>query len=242
MLKLVKFDFRRNQDQILAVFVITILLQIGIKFTISSDQELFMMNIVAYILAGMVLLFFALRTFDQNLRFYNRKLLPVPILYTVLSPLLLFLGLLLGVFIVGYIHLGIYIMLYTDSFLPANFWSISSYALLLIFWSSLFAMLFVMFSITVARSVRMKGSVWIGLATFFVIQNVFSFIENWLFGYTVSTMEEMFQFKVTGEPITSNKIEISKHLNVLMPVLFEAAVAFILIVVMIKLIKNRVES
>lgn len=57
MLKLVKYDFRRNRDQILAVFVITILVQIGIKFTIFSDQELFMMNIVTYVLAALVLLF-----------------------------------------------------------------------------------------------------------------------------------------------------------------------------------------
>lgn len=242
MLKLIKYDFRRNRDQILAVFIITILVQIGIGYTITSDQELFMMNITTYIIAALVLLFLNIRTYDQNLRYYNRQLLPVPVIYTILSPLLLFLSLLIGVFIVGYIHLGIYIIRYSDSFLPVNFWSTSTYALLPIFWSAFFAMLFIMFSITTARSVRMKGSVWIGLGTFFVIQYAISFLEHRMFNHTFISLESAFRFGVTDQADRLNGIEVSQYFLGVLPILFEAVIAIILIAVMIRLIKRRVES
>lgn len=240
MLKLVKYDFRRNRDLILAVFVITILAQIWIGFANFSDQELFSLNIVTYVIAAVILLIFALRTYAHNLKSYNRRLLPVQIHNTVLTPLLLFLALLLGVIIMAYIHLGVYIMMYSTSFLPVNFFPISSYALLLIIWSAAFSMLLVMISITVAQSVRVKGRVWIGLASFCVIQYVISFIEKRLFDHTFISLEDAFQFKVIDETARFNGMEI--YFLGLLPTLFEAVIAVILVIVIIKLVKKRVES
>ncbi|WP_313641975.1 hypothetical protein MHH52_12355 [Paenibacillus sp. FSL K6-0276] len=241
MLKLVKYDFRRDRDKFLAVFVITVILQFVIGFTINSDQDMFMMNIITYVVAGVVLLFLTLRTFNQNLSLYNRRLVPIPVLYMALSPLLLFLGLLLGLFIVAYIQLGVYIMMFSTSFLPVNFWSVSTYAVLIIFWTSAFTMLLVMFSITVARSVRVKGRVWIGLAAFFVIQYIISFLETWMFDHKNIPLESAFRFEVTDGAANLNEIEISQYFLGLLPILFEATIDVILLFVIIKLITRRVE-
>lgn len=92
--------------------------------------------------------------------------MPVPVLYTVLSPVMLFLGSLLGLFLVAYIHLAVDIMMFSTSFLPEKFWLISAYTVLIVFWASAYSMLLVMFSMTVAMSVRVKGRVWIGIAVF----------------------------------------------------------------------------
>lgn len=211
MLKLVKYDFRRDRDKFLAVFVITILVQFVIGFTINSDQEMFMMNITTYVVAGVVLLFLTLRTFNQNLSLYNRRLVPLPVLHTVMSPVLLFLGLLLGLFIIAYIHLCVYIMMISSSFLPEDFWSVSSYAVLMILWASAFSMLLVMFSITVARSVRVKGKVWIGLVAFFIIQNIISFLETWMFDHEFISFESAFRFEVTEGGANLNEIEIPQY-------------------------------
>ncbi|HBS44052.1 MAG TPA: hypothetical protein DEA91_05520 [Paenibacillus sp.] len=242
MLKLVKYDFRRDRDKFLAVFVITVILQFVIGFTINSDQDMFVMNIITYVVAGVVLLFLTLRTFNQNLSLYNRRLVPIPVLYMALSPVLLFLGLLLGLFIIAYIHLGVYIMMFSTSFLPVKFWEVSLYAVLIIFWTSVFTMLLVMFSITVARSVRVKGKVWIGLVTFFIVQYIISFLETWMFDHKYIPMKSAFRFEVTDGAANLNEIEIPQYFFGLLPILFEATIAALLIFVIIKLITRRVES
>jgi hypothetical protein len=242
MLKLVKYDFRRNRDQILALFVVTILAQIGVGFTRFTESEIILFNIMVYLIAVVILFFFALRTYDYNLKSYNRRLLPLQVLYTVLSPLLLFLGLLLGIFIVAYIHLGVHIMMYSSALLPANFWSVSSYVVLALIWASAFAMLLIMFSITVARSIRMKGSMWVGLVTFFIAQKVISLIEDRIFNHTFISLDSAFRFEVTNEVGSSNRIEVSDYTLGLLPMLFEVVIAVLLIAVIIKLIKKRVES
>lgn len=241
MLKLVKYDFRRDRDKFLAVFVITILVQLVIGFTVRSDQEMFMMNVTSYAVAGVVLLFFSLRTFGQNLRLFNRRLVPVPVLYTVLSPIMLFLGSLLCLFLVAYIHLTVDIMMFSTSFLPEKFWLISAYTVLIVFWASAYSMLLVMFSMTVAMSVRVKGRVWIGIAVFFVVQYIISLLETSMFDHKNITLERAFRFEVTDEAAKLNNIETSQYVLGLLPTLFEAVIIVILVFAIVKLVKKRVE-
>ncbi len=102
-------------------------------------------------------------------------------------------------------------------------------------------MLLVMFSITVARSVRVKGRVWIGLAAFFVIQYIISFLETWMFDHKNIPLESAFRFEVTDGAANLNEIEISQYFLGLLPILFEATIDVILLFVIIKLITRRVE-
>ncbi|CAH1055496.1 hypothetical protein [Paenibacillus pseudetheri] len=242
MLKLVKYDFRQDRDKFLAVFVIVILAQIGLGFTKLHDYERFTMNAITYVIAGMILLVMAARTFFHNINSYNRRLVPIRTLNTVLSPLVLYLVLLLGIIFVALIHLGVYISMYSTSFLPENFWTVGSLVLLQVYWFSGYMMLTLMFAITVARSIKFKGRVWIGLATAYLLQNGVSYLENLFFKSNFTAWESLFQFEIINESDIPNGIQlIQGHVN-LGPMLFELVIAVLLIAAIIKLVKKRVES
>ncbi|MNO82492.1 hypothetical protein D3C76_737700 [compost metagenome] len=242
MLKLVKYDFRRDRDKFLAVFVIVILAQIGLGFTKLHDYERFIMNALTYVIAGMIFLVMAARTFFHNINSYNRRLVPVRTLKIVLSPLVLYLILLLGIIFVALIHLGVYISMYSTSFLPENFWTVGSLVLLQAYWFSGFMMLTLMFAMTVARSMKFKGRVWIGLATAYLLQNGLFYLENLIFKTNFAAWESLFQFEIVDEPEIANGIQLTQGYVNLGPTLFEAVVAVLLIAVIIKLVNKRVES
>ncbi|WP_248548155.1 hypothetical protein NST94_12830 [Paenibacillus sp. FSL H8-0282] len=241
MLKLVKYDFRRDRDKFLAVFVIIILAQIGLGFTKLHDYERFTLNGIAYVIAGMILLVMAAKTFFNNINSYNRRLVPVRTLNTVLSPLVLYLALMLGIILIALIHFGVYLSMYPSSFLPENFWTVGLLVLLQAYWFAGYIMLTLMVSITVARSVKFKGRVWIGLATAYLLQNGIFYLEYFIFKSNFTAWESVFQFEVIDETDTANGIQlIQGHLN-LAPLLFEAVIAVLLIAVIIKLVNKRVD-
>ncbi|MEK4188017.1 MULTISPECIES: hypothetical protein [Paenibacillus] len=242
MLKLVKYDFRRDRDKFLAVFVIIILAQIGLGFTKLHDYERFILNGLTYVIAGLIFLVMAARTFFNNINSYNRRLLPVRTLNTVLSPLVLFLALLLGIILIALMHLGVYLSMYSTLVLPENFWTVGLLVLLQAYWFAGYIMLTLMVSITVARSVKFKGRVWIGLATAYLLQNGISYLEYLIFKSNFTAWESVFQFEVIAETDTRSGIQLTQgHLN-LAPLLFEAVIAVLLIAVIIKLVKKRVDA
>jgi hypothetical protein len=240
----VRYDFRRDRDKFLAVFVIVILAQIGLGFTKLHDYERFTMNAITYVIAGMIFLVMTARTFFHNINSYNRRLVPVRTLNTVLSPLVLYLVLVLGIIFVALIHLGVYISMYSTSILPENFWTVGSQVLLQAYWLGGFMMLTLMFAITVARSIKFKGrvSVWIGLATVYLLQSGLSYLEYLIFKSNFGAWESLFQFEIINESDIPNWIELAQGQLNLGPALFEAVVAVLLIAAIIKLVNKRVES
>lgn len=244
MLKLMKYDFRRNRDMILAVFVITILAQIGGALANLADNDMFILNTVTYVVAAIILYVSAIRTYVHNLKSYNRRLLPERTLYTVLSPMLLLLVLLLGVGIMVLIHLGVYNIVYSTSFLPTQFWKEASFGVVQIFWLFGFSMLLIMFSITVALSIRFKGRgrVWIGIATMFILHNGISLLEQWIFNSYFSTLDSALRVgMVDGSMFRSDMIS-SQGVFSIWPTLFEAVIAVIIVYGIVKLVNKRVES
>ena len=240
MLKLVKYDFRRNRDKILAVFVVTILVQIWIGFVNFKDQEMFSLNAVVYVLAVLIVYVFALRTYVHNLKSYNRRLLPIKTLYTVLSPMVLFFVLLLGVVVMVLIHLGVYAMMYSTSYLPTSFWKGASFSVVLLFWLTGFSILLVMFSITVALSIPFKGRVWIGIVTCFILQYVISFLEEWIFEGSMSN--NALRVGLIDESTFRSMSSLSREASIIWPTLFEAFIALIMLYGIVKLVKKRVET
>lgn len=242
MLKLVKYDFRRNRDMILAVFVVTILAQIWISFANFTEQDRFIFNIVVYVITVLILYVFALRTYVQNLKSYNRRLLPMRTLYTVLSPMLLFLILLLVLVMIVLIHLGVYAMMYSTSYLPTDFWKGASFSIVKLFWFTGFSMLLVMFSITVALSIGFKGRVWIGIVTCFILQYVISFLEEWIFEGYFSALDNAIRVGVIDSRSFNGGMRLSQEVSMIWPTLFEAVIAVIMLYGIVKLVKFRVES
>lgn len=241
MLRLVKYDFRRNRDRILAIFVITILAQFGIGLANFADYEMFSLNPIAYVITVIIFMVFSVQTYAHNTKSYQRRLLPVKTLYTVLSPLLLFLALITVVLVMASIHLGVYIMMYSKSFLPVNFWSVAGIGILQIYWSVVFLMLTGMFSVTLVRSLRIRGRVWIGIATLYLLQNGLTYIEYLIFGTYFSALDNAFQFGIIKDSELPSGIVLTRDVFNLWPTLFEFAIMVILLYIITKLVKKRVE-
>lgn len=162
MLKLLKYDLKRRKERILVFIVIALLAQAGLWISSAQiDVNLASLNLVIYCILAIAMIFIAVTGYFRNLKSYQRRLLPVTALQTVLSPMLLALLLMGVVILIGLAHLGIFKLLYTTAkFIPGNLQTVGFRALLQSVWSSGFLMVMVMFSFTVAYSLRMKWRVW----------------------------------------------------------------------------------
>ncbi|WP_410511448.1 hypothetical protein PaeBR_15325 [Paenibacillus sp. BR2-3] len=247
MLKLVKYDLRRNRDKIWGALVVLLLVQSGIWISAEvSDwdrEAMFIMNIASYTIGGVVLLVQACITYDYNLKSYHRRLLPLKSVYTVLSPLLTYLFMLLGVIALAALHLGLYMLLDSRG-IPEDFGSVAAAGLIQLLWSACFVMLILMLSITIARSLRFRAGVWIGIATFIVVQNGFAWLELALFGSSINSLDSAFQIKLTGKvPTSDGGMAVAfQDLFKIGPMLFEAGFAAVMLYVITVLVKRRVES
>ena len=248
MLRLVKYDLRRSKDQILGIFVVIMLIQIGLvvsaEFVNWGKESLLTGFVTTYLVGGIILLFQAWRTFMYNLKAYHRRLLPLKEVYTVMSPLLMYLFLLLGLTAMALIHAGLY-TLFDPDVLPSNLWSYAFVGLYLMLWSACFQLILLMLAVTVAQSVNVKkrGRIWIGIAVYFVVQYGIAWLGQWIFGSANYSFENAFQLEVTQE--ASRSVEGLRVTGEALPVwgtLLEVGFAVLLIYVIAKLIRRRVES
>ncbi|OKP86088.1 hypothetical protein A3842_06685 [Paenibacillus sp. P3E] len=243
MLKLMKYDLKRRQERILAFFVIMLLVQAGIWISNSSmGVDLLSYNMMAYGVFGCTLLLFAFFNYIRYLKSYARRLVPVGTLQNVLSPLLLNWILLLLVTGLAAIHLGLYILVYSSDFLPVNFWRVASWCIFNLLWTAGFELILLMFAVTIAKSLRVKGTIWIAIAVFAVIENGISFIENQFWGSYISALNNAFQFKVYEASAIRTGLKLSDIGTNFWALIFEAAVGAILIYVMKLLIQKRIED
>lgn len=243
MLKLLKYDLKRRQERILVFIVIALLVQAGLWISSARiDADLASLNLVIYCILAIAMIFTAVTGYFRNLKSYQRRLLPVTALQTVLSPMLLALLLIGVVILLGLAHLGILKLLYTVDLLPGNLLTVGFRALLQSVWSSLFLMVMVMFSFTVAFSLRMKGRVWFGIVLLVPLQNGIGYLEKLLFDTYFIGLDIAFNFEIyTGEPQSGSEF-IIPYLPVDQgALLFEVAVVCLMIYGMVALVKRRIE-
>ncbi|MBY0011241.1 hypothetical protein [Paenibacillus typhae] len=242
MLKLIAYDFRRSRDRILAAFVIMAVFQIGVWFSSGTTvKETVSIHFIIYFILGIVFLFFAVFSYTRNLKSYPRRLIPVKTIYTVLSPLLLYWLLLLSLLLTAMIHLGLYVLLYSADFLPGNFWPVAARSVLQCTWSAGLVLLMIMFACTVARSLPMKGKVWITLAVLFAIENGVAYLEKVLFNNYFIGIDDAFRFEVVKASELPSGLELVYVGSNPWALVFEAGVAVILVYAMTLLIKKRTD-
>lgn len=244
MLKLLKYDMRRNRDQFLGLFVVMVLLQLGIAISAEVSnwgyETMFILNLATYIITGVILLVQACRVYDYNLMAYHRRLIPLSAVYTALSPLFMYLLLLVVVSVIAAIHLGIYTLLELRS-IPNNTWAIMTTGVGQMLWSACFLMIILLLSVTIARSVRIKGRVWIGIVSFIIIQNGFSWVERLIFGSNL--MDNAFHFEITeNNAFQGSGLDISRDYYTMWPIVFEMGISVLLVFGITELIKRRIES
>ncbi|MFC3746688.1 hypothetical protein [Paenibacillus sp. GCM10012306] len=245
MLKLLKYDFRRNRDQILGLYAVTLLLETVIWIVAEvydwEKLSMFVLQAAIYVSAAVFLVVLACRTYSTNLKSYGRKLLPLKTYYTVLSPLLLNLILFLALIVLAILHVAIYGFVYPD-ILPADFWYISFISILNTLGAAIIFLIALIFSITLSHALSFRSKVWIGILTLFVLNLILGLIEGKLFPNSEGWLDLVFRYNLTsGEYVEPNRIEMSSKAFDIGSFLFEMVFCLILLYASTWLVKKKVE-
>lgn len=247
LLKLVKYDWKRDAGFLLILGALFVLAGAAVTVygeikNLSTDL-IYVLTFLIYLAVIITFCVTICRTYERNLRHINRRLLPLPALYTVLSPLLL--GI-LGLFVIGVIgvlhllvlgavmdtvHLRVF-----DVLANRGFWAMSM--------SSILFIVIIFTSITVAKVFRGKKSSWIGAAFFIALQLVLQWVEVKLFpSMNVSTDQFFESVNVRIADSSDAVIQVQATVpNFWGPLLFEAAAIVGLVYVMTYLINRKVQT
>ncbi|WP_422658487.1 hypothetical protein ACK8P5_22905 [Paenibacillus sp. EC2-1] len=247
MMKLLKYDWKRNSNVILGLMTVLLIsetLFTSIGYTRGWELWLLvLLSMLAYGIVSTILLVIICRTFDQNIKLYNRRLLPIRSIWTIVSSLIQAWISTVIVMILVIIHLWI-------------FWNIGSlgkiinlprlitsdYVLMALGggWKYTFVMITIFFSIVVARAIRKQWGLWFSIVLFFIIQNVIQWMEYKIFTSDSGWVGQTFSIRIeeggTGTPITNETFQIPWG-----PFIFEILLAGVLIYAMVKLIDRKVE-
>ncbi|CAI6081709.1 hypothetical protein PAECIP112173_03298 [Paenibacillus sp. JJ-100] len=245
MMTLLKYDFRRNWNTLLAGLVILMIIQL-VQTILMSPVTGSLLGIMAYIGAGVAIFVKVIRTYTANIRSYNRRLIPVTGLSHVLSPIifgfLCGLGLLLLGLIHGYLYITMKLGMNLSTYLDIPNINIANIISTLLFtgWIVLFMTIIIFFSISVAGTFRWKTGPWIGIATFFIVTYLLSWLENMIFAGKFSP-SDLFQFteESTGISFTSSGVIWTDGRWV--STAFEIAIAVLLMWAMVYMNNKKVE-
>ncbi|MEC0089419.1 hypothetical protein [Paenibacillus macquariensis] len=249
MMKLLKYDFKRNGAKLLGVAVVLILAQLSIMLLINNITLITVFSMLAYMIAGVILFITPIRTYSYNLKAYHRKLLPVHSLKTIISPIamgficLLILGLIM--LIHGYVYLTVYEN--TRIFDIIKMYPMDTImSLLSACWIMINMLITIFLAITIATSIRSKGSFWIGIVVFFIIVNGLSWIENLFFGESQWGIFQIFSDEsnsaVDGIVTNVNYNPSSLTGGMIGSFIFELVCSVAFLYIMVKLIDRKVEA
>ena len=245
MMTLLKYDFRRNWNTLLAGLVILMIIQVG-QTILMSPVTGSLLGIMAYVGAGVAIFVKMIKTYTANIRSYNRRLIPVTSLSHVLSPIifgiLCGLGLMLLSFTHGYLYITMKLGMNLSSYLDMPNINITNIISILLFtgWIVMFMTIIIFFSISVAGTFRWKTGPWIGIVAFLILINLISWLENMIFAGKF-TPNDMIQFTEgsAGISITaSGNIWADGRWG---STVFEMALALLLVWAMVYLNNKKVE-
>ncbi|WP_150268273.1 hypothetical protein [Paenibacillus tepidiphilus] len=243
MLKLLKYDFRRERDRILAMFAVALLVQLGLWISRAKlDDELLALNTMIYVALGIGMIVTAVRIYLYNLKAYHRQLLPERTLWKLLSPLLLLWMLLLAVELVAVLHVAMYVQIYTTDFFPSNVSAMGPVILFSVLWTCGFLLIMLMLVIAVVGSLRVRGKVWIGILMAVGLQNGYAYLENWLFGPYSLRIDQILNMEYVPAQSSPVKYLAPSALPSIWPLLFELATAGLMLWAIHYLVKNKLED
>ncbi|AZK48724.1 hypothetical protein [Paenibacillus lentus] len=197
MLRLLKYDWKRNANLSLGLLAVLVLLQIaiGVIGNVRGWEQaiILLLSIMLYVMTGIILIILASKTYENNIKAYSRRLLPIRPVWSAVSSIVLWwiFSLVLGLLVTA--HYFIY-----TKFVFKDFWwpqellvaDVTDWfgIIFMTGWSLTYLMVSILLSITIGASVSLRGKAgtWIGLLAFIVIQNTVSWVEHILFrGYDV---------------------------------------------------------
>lgn len=247
LLKLVKYDWKRNAGFMLVLGALFVLVEAGLTvyggIKKLDNEFVYVLSFVFYLAVTIMVCVTTCRTYEHNLRFFNRRLLPLPGLYTILSPLVLGFGGLAVIGVIGVLHLlamGMVwdngILMISDVLGERGFWS------MLVSCTMFIVVIFL--SITVAKLFIGKKGVWIGIALFFVVQLVFDWLENLLFPNMAVSTDQFFEsvsVRVSDSANATINVQATVT-NFWGPLIFETAAIVAMICIMNYLINRRIQT
>ncbi|NMO97565.1 hypothetical protein [Paenibacillus lemnae] len=246
MIKLLKYDWKRNAGSISGLLAVLMIVQVligSMYYTGRWDSEVSIgLSMMVYGIVSTILLIMVFKTYDYNIRAYHRRLLPVPPLSSVTATMIQASAAMILILLLAACHIWV-------------FWSISEWSEVLQFvhvqWSHVLVMLvsgflkfiffvaIVLFCITVSRSFRSKGSIWIGILLFFIIQSAVSWVSNKLFGEAPLTYQ-ILTVRLEGRNYETAAVEEVVN-GFWRPMLLELILTIALVYVAVKLIDRKVE-
>lgn len=248
MMRLLKYDWKRNSNVILGLMAVLLITQILIMSVGSmNDWEWGLMLVLSMLVYGAVsaiLMVIVCRTFDQNIKLYNRRLLAVRTIWTIVSSLIQAWISTLVILTLVILHLWIFWrMLEIGPVLDLTKITVSDYILsaFVSIWQYTFIMLIIFFSITAARVIRKQWGLWFGILIFFFILYVIQWVEHKVlavadYKWVGATFSLRIEEGGTTAPFNHEALSVPVG-----PIIFEVLLAGLLIYVMVKLIDRKVE-
>ncbi|QAY65227.1 hypothetical protein [Paenibacillus protaetiae] len=237
MIKLLKYDWKRNMDGVLSTLGILIAIQIVLPIVWEwrnwdSDTRITLGGI-AYMAVAFALFASACRTYAYGLTRIHRRLLPVHPAAEFAAPLLLGTLYLVVLALIGIIQIGLTGVVHLEGVGGSEIFSaIAAFVVGVVFSYSL-----VFVCITVACSIRWKQRTLIGVALFVALINLNSYITDALFSsstaFTGGVTFRTNTSTVVIEPGSFPHIGGDLLLNLVFAVLFMA--------VSVALVKTKVE-
>ncbi|MBH5317035.1 hypothetical protein I6N90_04335 [Paenibacillus sp. GSMTC-2017] len=173
MIKLLKYDWKRNATVIWSATVILLLVLIGLT-TVGSlrDWEVDIVinfSILVFAMSGLLAFLMVCQTFNYNIKAYSRRLLPLPTIYTIVSPIILLILVQLFIFLLFIAHLIIVQLIFVDydeiilsTLREQNFLELIS-IVLSVGWATIVATIMIFFSIAISKTIEGRGGTFLGI-------------------------------------------------------------------------------
>lgn len=209
MLKLLKYDLKRNLNTFASLFALLIILQGAVTILGNTrhwdDVTIIVFIIMLYSLTVLMLGVMSVNTYRKNIKSYSRRLVPKRPIWHVISSLILGLSAELVLLIIMFTHALIYYSYVGNLSRVINSISLS-------FWGGVWiGVQFILFftfmycaivlSTTIAASIKTKVGVWVGIGSFFVIQFILFKLEMMILSALGLDNDPLFLLKRESEQV-----------------------------------------
>ncbi|MWV46979.1 hypothetical protein GRF59_25535 [Paenibacillus sp. HJL G12] len=247
MIKLLKYDLRRNATLLLGVTAVLILCELVLLWSRAALDVKIGFSVIFFIGAVVIFAINNLRVFDYNIHSISRRLLPVRTLSYVWASLIY--GV-MNTFVLVLIGAGtaLYFGNHIDTFalrevlhLPAYAWT--EIVLELIF-TLIYGFLAFYVIIALARSITRKGVFWVGLLLFLVLSNVIGWIENLLFHQDSDPFFSLvtFHVEIKNGVVEHGPVSANTSWNTLGAFMFEALLCVVFLFVIKWCVEKKIEA
>ncbi|MFF2094332.1 hypothetical protein [Paenibacillus sp. NPDC058174] len=250
LLKIMKYDWKRNSVAFTTFTAVFAIVQLFLLFSHSllnwNANIVYIFSSVGFMVPVSMIVVFMCRTYAANISSYSRRLIPVSGGWTIASPLVLGAIALIILPFVFYGYSELYNAVTGSSFHVLNPIADSlsnlAAALIIYFWTLLFLTIAIQFSITLAKSVSIKKlGPWLGIAAFFVIQMVVSWMDKLLFDNNGNNGSFNFVAETdSAANVISYQVELWST-QLWGSAIMQAVVAAIMFYAMVKMLNKRVQ-